>query len=281
MISIFEEGVPGSVYAGEAKEFRDIRSALASRLRQQTPLNRGTWQQLSVADSPMHATYELEQVTLWIGEVPLEVGELQEFIDPDLPWAEDHFQERVGGKPINPGKAHEYWPYHGADAALHLRQQGDDTIYDHNYMERFWPKEAGWDNNDAVIPHMGIRFWYGDLSDVVDLIVAEPMTRQAYLPVWFPEDTGAVSRQRVPCTLGYHFMVREGVLSAQYFMRSTEIYRHFTNDVYMAMRLMQWVMNQVNHRSDGHPILGLGQLAIHTSSLHGFVGDLEKIEELI
>ena len=28
-------------------------------------------------------------------------------------------------------------------------------------------------------------------GDVIDLLEREPFTRQAYLPIWFPEDTGA------------------------------------------------------------------------------------------
>lgn len=277
MISFNDPHGPGHLYSGKIHEFRDIRSKMAEHLLKQAPLNTGTWQQLNVADSPMHATYELEQVTIWLDDIPKYVLELEDILQPDLPWAADHFQERVGGEAVNPGTTHDYWPYHGAGAELHLRGK----IYDHNYMERFWPKEAGWDDSKSVIPHYGIRFPYGDLSDVVNLLVDEPMTRQAYLPVWFPEDTGSMSKQRVPCTLGYHFMIRKGILSAQYFMRSTEIYRHFTNDVYLAARLMGWVASEVNRKSLSRVVEGLGQLAIHTSSMHGFVGDTEKIEALI
>ena len=30
----------------------------------------------------------------------------------DLPWAEDHFQERVFGHPRNPGQEYKNWPYY-------------------------------------------------------------------------------------------------------------------------------------------------------------------------
>ena len=66
---------------------------------------------------------------------------------------------------------------------------------------------------------------YGDLDDVVTLLTNDPLTRQAFLPMWFPEDTGVVHGTRVPCSLGYHFMQRDGRLSITYYIRSCDIVR--------------------------------------------------------
>jgi hypothetical protein len=43
----------------------------------------------------------------------------------------------------------------------------------------------------------------------------------------------------------------------------------------MAVRLAHWVRDQVN------PELDMGQLTMNIVSLHGFVGDVPKIEEFI
>ena len=32
-------------------------------------------------------------------------------IKPNLPWANDHFEERVGGLPLNPPPSNEWWPF--------------------------------------------------------------------------------------------------------------------------------------------------------------------------
>ena len=258
-------GTGGVLLADSLADFVDMRRVLATLLLDSEVIHPEKWQQLDVSQSPAHATHELRNVTLWLTDVPMGGG--IDCVPADMPWAEDHFQERVGGKPVNPGATHHYWPYHGMSAQLHLRNGG--TIYDHNYMERFWPKEAGWDSSKAVIPHFGIRFPYGDLEDVVQLLIREPSTRQAFLPVWFPEDTGATEGQRVPCTLGYHFLARAGKLSMTYYLRSCEIYRHFTNDVYLAARLLQWVAARTQMVPD--------QLTMQISSFHGFVGDADKI----
>ena len=114
----------------------------------------------------------------------------------------------------------------------------------------------------------GIRFTYGDLQDVVELLQMSPLTRQAYLPVWFPEDTGAHHGERVPCTLGYHFIIRGGALHIIYYIRSCDFLRHFRDDVYMAARLALWVYDRVG------AALKMGNLTMHITSLHVFEADM-------
>ena len=265
--------------------FVRMRQILATLLLDSEVIHPEKWQQLDVSQSPAHATHELRNVTLWLTDIPASYIIGKDLVPADQPWAEDHFQERVGGKPVNPGATHHYWPYHGASAQLHLREgDGKKAIYDHNYMERFWPKyagegwrlEQGWVPKDSALEWddipMGYRFPIGDLEDVVQLLIREPSTRQAFLPVWFPEDTGSTKGQRVPCTLGYHFLARAGKLSMTYYLRSCEVYRHFTNDVYLAARLLQWVAARTQ--------MVPAQLTMQISSFHGFVGDADKIKAL-
>src|SRR5262245_9691282 len=44
--------------------------------------------------------------------MPNEIPEAQSVIKPNLPWAEDHFQERVFGDPTNPGEQYKNWPWY-------------------------------------------------------------------------------------------------------------------------------------------------------------------------
>lgn len=271
-------GNNGHLFIADTPEFIEMRSVIAEKLLDTEPANQGKWQQLDVSASASHDTYELLNVTLWYQMQQSEQEAVSDIL-PDLPWAERHFQERVGGKAINPGVEHANWPYHANGAELHLKGK----IYDHNYMERFWPTDLHYDllTDDPMDGRSfrGYRFPVGDLQDVVEQLLENEGTRQAYLPIFFPEDTGAVDNQRVPCTLGYHFIIRNGELNIQYNMRSCEIYRHFTNDVYMAVRLAQWVRDRLVGM--GGPMYTLGQLTLHAVSLHGFVGDTDKIEGFI
>jgi hypothetical protein len=207
-------------------------------------------------------------------------------VKPNLPFAEKQFEDRVSGKPLNPPPSDKLWPW-----AHHLDDDKKDEKYSHTYPERFWPKQAGSEptyvqGDGGTLrksPHRGIRFDYGDLQDVVQQLSKSPYTRQAYLPIWFPEDTGAVHGERVPCSLGYHFLCRDGRLDCTYFIRSVDFYRHFSDDVYMAGRLLQWVCKEAfqQDQEEGKPhppYVDPGVLTMHMVSLHIFEAERKRLE---
>lgn len=232
----------------------------------------GQWHAKDVKGKPDLISKELANVAVEVA-CPATIEELQEKIDPHLPWAEDHFQERVGGVPVNPPKSAEQWAL-GVDKKAIVDQhrtvnEGGIMKYTHTYPERFWPKFAG-EFKDLSIARRGIRYAYGDLMDVVRLMQISPLTRQAYLPIWFPEDTGAVHGGRVPCTLGYAFLTREGKTQITYYIRSVDFVRHFKDDVYLALRLLQWVCGLIG-TTPSH-------LIMHIISLHIFEGDVPLLK---
>lgn len=225
-----------------------------------TVVDVGEWQSIDVSDRPEMVTRELFDVTVKV-PIPDMVDDQIAIFEPNMPWAEDHFQERVSGFPHNPPPSHEWWPFNKQNEIFQKEEK-----FSHTYPERFWPRRAEKLSNGEM-GNRGIRFEYGDLSDVVKLLQKSPLTRQAFLPVWFPEDTGAHHGERVPCTLGYHFVVRQGRLNCFYYIRSCDFLRHFRDDVYMACRLALWVADQL-------PDVKMGDLTMHISSLHVFAGDL-------
>jgi hypothetical protein len=194
----------------------------------------GRWQGVVTIGKPDLQTKEILDLNLSInldrgswydpGTVGMDyVTEVAEEIKPNLPWADEHFGERVGGVAANPDPSLPLWPW--------WRGQDKETMVDgkftHTYSERFWPGDLA-----------GLRFSYGDYSDVIDLLAREPYTRQAYLPIFFPEDTGARHGGRIPCSLGYHFLFRAGLLHCWYDIRSCDAVRHFRDDLYLAVRLV-------------------------------------------
>lgn len=63
-----------------------------------------------------------------------------------------------------------------------------------------------------------------------------------------------------------------------YHIRSCDLLRHFTDDVYMACRLLQWVVGSLQ----GNGInVKASSLIMHISSLHVFRGDYPRLEMLI
>jgi hypothetical protein len=197
------------------------------------------------------------------------VEDLEELVDqikPNLPWTNDHFEERIGGNPLNPPPSHNWWPF----AQKNNAEFGGTKRFSHTYPERIWPKHAG---NEGVMNDInrGIRFNYGDFNDVIDLMEKEPLTRQAFLPIWFPEDTGGAGGERVPCTLGYHFIMRHGYLHVVYYIRSCDFFRHFRDDIYLCCRKVLWLLEKLRERNpEVWNEVKPGTYTMHITSLHAF-----------
>ncbi len=233
------------------------------------------WQSSDVSDKPGHRMQEIFNTSFSVGLKHEDHRNYHDDIQPNLPWADDHFEERVGGKPLNPGKEWANWPY--ALSADNFRTEGEQ--FSHSYMERYWPKHAHLaDHTFDIEVNKGIRYDYGDLNDVVELLYKEPETRQAFLPVWFPEDTGVVHGERVPCTLGYHFMQRMGYLHMTYYIRSCDFTRHFRDDLYLSLRLQLWVLDQLRGQSFKWDKVQPGAFVFHCVSLHCFENDFQALQ---
>lgn len=256
-------------------DYRSVRAILLQELLfEGLKVDVGEWHAQDIAGKPELVSTELRFINfkLWVPEM---METLQDLYQPNLPWAEDHFQERVGGEPLNPSPSEAWWPF----AVQGNAQHKEGEVFSHTYPERIWPKRAnGQYHNSAWPGQHGIRYFYGDLDDLVELLKRSPLTRQAYLPIWFPEDTGATEGQRVPCSLGYHFMQRQGKLHCQYTMRSCDFVRHFADDMYMAARLLQFVVGKL--REAEHDV-SVGNLHVNISSLHFFEGDRPKMRSLL
>jgi len=227
-------------------------------------MRRETWQGLEVWNRPEMVTHELtghSVIADMAGRKALQYYQKQ--INPDLPWADDHFAERISGQPLNPPPSEAHWPH-----AVNNEQFKQRGLFSHTYPERFWPKEAG--NRPT-----GIRYPVGDLSDLIGLLAREPYTRQAYFPIWFPEDTGNVSHVRTPCTLGYHFLLTGDRLDVTYYIRSCDLLRHFRNDIYFTVRLLLHIINELT--TNPWQSVKPGILRMHIASLHCFRNDFHQL----
>src|SRR5262252_1902386 len=245
------------------------------------PVDAGHWQGVPTQGKPDLQTRELLNLQFSCG-IPATPQQTIEACMPNMPWAEEEFNERVGRTPRNPHYSLQLWPWwHGQD--VHTMEEGQFT---HTYSERFWPKRAGeFAGDKSCNPAYGVRYEYGDLDDVLALLQKHPHTRQATLPIFFPEDTGAVHGGRIPCTLHYHFMLRDDSLHIWYPIRSCDAIRHFRDDVYMAMRLCQWVIEQLRVRDNDYDAQELwegvapGVLSFTAYSFHAHMGDWHLLEE--
>ena len=218
----------------------------------------GFWQSVKT-DNPM---YEINNL-FFDASMPETKKELVKEIGPDLPWAEDHFKERIAGYPLNPGNEYKNWPYYRAEIDdKRFRESDEGFKFSHTYMERYWPPKD----------LKGIRYNYGNLGHLVDRLNKNPYTRQAYFTVWHPEDQKERS-ERIPCTLGYHFLIRNGKLNITYHIRSCDIRRHFKNDIYLTARLAQWVRDKLKI------YFKMGNIYMWIGSLHCFYLEKEMLKQ--
>jgi len=163
-----------------------------------------------------------------------------------LEWAQAEFIERIRfSGDINPGTAWKLRP----DI---WKQFLVDGKFDYSYNERL-----NWNNN---------------LFRIEAELKRNPDTRQAWLPIFFPEDVefyGGV--KRIPCSLGYFFMVREGKLNLTYIQRSADAVKHFGNDVFLAFKMLEYMARRVGVEPD--------MLTHHIFSLHAYKKDWGVLEE--
>ena len=173
------------------------------------------------------------------------------------PWADAEFKERVTdpwerdelGYPrhatyLNPGKAWE------------LRKEVW-TEYLHEGKMAYTYNELIW-NNDQV-------------TKVINRLKEDPDSRQLWISLWNPDKDpdflGGISR--VPCSLGYGLQVRDGKLNLHYVMRSCDFATHFRNDVYLAIKFLEWVAEKT-----GYPV---GSFTHTIFSLHVYNKDIEGV----
>ena len=174
------------------------------------------------------------------------------------PWADEEFKQRIYDPwdrdderkdvnvPdfINPGKAWEL----RKDIWTEYMHEG---LMAYTYNERIWM-------NDQI-------------SKIIERLKEDHDSRQLWLSIWDPNwDTdrlGGISR--VPCSLGYNFQFRDGKLNMHYLMRSCDFKTHFTNDVYLAIKLLEYVAKEAG--------LEVGNFTHTMFSLHVYKKDVEGV----
>lgn len=272
----------------EGQRFTEIIAAVLFEMREHSlPVQTERWQGIAANQQ----TRELQNVVF---EVDLQgIEDLDHWrydIGPNLPWADDHFRERISGDPLNPGQEWKNWPWGLAANKFRKAER-----FNHTYMERFWPKYArrtddgrlrkmgnnirGYPESD-MRPIHGISGYYGDLQDYIEFLSHEPYTRQAWFPLFHPEDIGVGDGGRKMCSLGYQIIVRDGKASIWYPLRSCDARRHFQDDCYLAVRFLLWVIDRCRERNpDVWNDIRPGKYAMHMTSLHCFKNDYDILQE--
>ncbi len=162
-------------------------------------------------------------------------------------WAKAEFAERVSPDYVNPGEA---WKIRKDIWDEFLNEEGK---FDYAYHDRM----------------------FLSLDAVVKELVKNLDSRQAIINVWDatidPLNLGG--KRRVPCSIYYQILVRDGRVNIVYNQRSADVVTHFGNDVYLAFKLMEYVAECIGVKP-GHLFHNIG-------SLHAYKKDWPMLKSCI
>lgn len=215
----------------EAEE--EIKRELAERSIVVQP---ETMQDKIVADNIDYETKEIQNFQYTVTEP--NVSELH----PTQPWASIELQERLMRQRVNPGTA---W--------LKRREVWDEFIEADGRFSYSYPERIA----DQV-------------EEVIEELKKHPNSRQLFVSVWDREiDPPRRGTRRVPCTLGYYFLYRQGRLDLTYMMRSCDFITHWNNDVWLARRIQEYVADATG--------LQPGFFSQIVMSLHVYAKDVKDV----
>ena len=188
----------------------------------------------------------------------------------DKDWADAEFEERVAccdernGDMVNPGIA---WMLRRDIWEEFLNGNGK---FDYTYNERMGLSVR----NPVKDEYKYVPY----LIAVRNLLIEDPGTRKAVLSIYDPETDGGRmdGGARIPCSMYYNFLIRknqngEDVLNLVYHQRSSDFITHFGNDVYLALRLLNFMSKAVSKKP--------GYLYHTIDSLHCYDRDLATLKK--
>lgn len=205
-----------------------------------------TMQDKDIAGDKDFATKELQNYTYTV--LKPEYTEVQGI---HKEWVKQEWEDRLIGD-LNPGKAftkrREVWQEFleedpGAGGSKHRPAK-----FSYTYSYR-----------------MGGR----RIQKVIDELRIHPHSRQLWLPVWWPIDEDRRGERRVPCSLGYWLVNRDGNLNMTYVMRSCDFHTHYANDVALATMLLHYIAQLVG--------LEVGTFSHFVGSLHVYRKDVADV----
>lgn len=168
-----------------------------------------------------------------------------------LRYCKQEIKDRCCGYPLNPGNSYKIRP------DMWNKFLEGDNKFSYQYAERLWTN--------------------GQFANVIDILKKDKGTRQAVLSVWDPEKDMDPDKlgggNRVPCSLNYQFLIRNGRLHCIYSMRSNDFLGHHIIDLYCASGLMEYVVKELKSE---YPDLKVGTLTYVCGSLHAFHWDLKN-----
>lgn len=208
-----------------------------------------TVQDQNVADDPSFQTIELVGYGYSLTSIATtKLTAMAQYLNANMSWVLAEIEERFLvplEKPLslfafNPGEAYKY-------------------------NEQFWSQFL----RNGCFSYSYAERWRNQLPYVIRELQAHPNTRQATMTMYdtHQDMMNWGGRDRVPCSLTYQFIIRDGKLSLIYNQRSCDFVKFFASDVFITCELLSYVAARLNVK--------VGRFVHFLGSLHAFAGDLK------
>lgn len=195
-----------------------------------------TMQDKYVADDPDYDTRELQNYIYTVLEPRLED------LSPTQPWANLEWEERMNVRGLNPGTAWE----RRREVWEEFIEKNGKFAYTYSQRLQFNPYR------------------------IIHELKEHPESRQLFLGIWdYERDIKNIGgHRRVPCSLGYWFLNRQGRLDMTYLQRSSDYATHLENDLYLATKMLFFVTKEAKIEP-GHLIHWVGSLHVYQKDVEG------------
>ena len=159
--------------------------------------------------------------------------------------------DRIDRRGLNPGNSYKI----RMDLWQKLMSKANGEKFDYTYSERI--------------------NYCAQLDNAIQALKEDEHTRRAMVMVFRPEDTMESSgyQTRIPCSVSYQFLIRNGKLMILYYIRSNDYFKHFAIDIWLTHAIQEYVCGQLK---DVYPDLKVGSLNYYAGSFHAYHEDLAK-----
>lgn len=202
-----------------------------------------TMQDIFVGDRPEFETMELSNYIYTVTHPNyLQIGGVHD------EWVQQEWADRLAGD-LNPGRS---W-----------QRRKDIWI---PFLENRKPPKFMGRFSYTYSQRMGGKH----MRAIIEELEAHPHSRQLYLPVWDRSlDEDRRGKRRVPCSLGYWFVMRNNRVNITYMMRSCDLMTHYPNDIALASILQEHIAIESGYQ--------VGDFIHFVGSLHAYKKDLADI----